>query len=89
MEIPRDLAGFARPSRPRPAPGRAAAGGEPGAEAPPRPLPPPVPVTTQTLPLALLSQVTPRARPLGLVAAEGYGAALGIVRDGAAADEAD
>ncbi|MCA0941003.1 hypothetical protein LCM08_05410 [Salipiger pacificus] len=81
MEIPRDTAGYARQSRPRQTPTRSPLGADPPGESLQRPLPPPVPVTTQSLPLSVLSQVTPRARPPGLVAKEGYGAALGIVRE--------
>ncbi|WP_353472362.1 hypothetical protein PVT71_13795 [Salipiger sp. H15] len=81
MEIPRDMTGFARPGRPRQVASRGPAPAEAAGTPPTGPLPPPVPVTTQMLPLALLSQVRPQERPAGLVAQEGYGAALGIVRD--------
>ncbi|SDG24847.1 hypothetical protein [Alloyangia pacifica] len=81
MEIPRDLGGHARPNRPRPAAQRNTVSTSPSGESSGPGMPPPVPVTAQSLPLSVLSQVTPRARPPGLVAEEGYGAALGIVRD--------
>ena len=81
MEIPRDIGGHARPNRPRHTPQRSTSAVAPSGESPGPVMPPPVPVTAQSLPLSVLSQVTPRARPAGLVAEEGYGAALGIVRD--------
>lgn len=77
MEIHQGIGGHGRSQRPKTAPQQPArsAPQEGAARVSHAPLAAPVPVISQPLALPLTGRVTPRARPAGLEAAEGYGAA--------------